>query len=217
MHKRLPAPELGEREIKRFSKFVEKTDGCWNWIGGKNHKGYGRILIQGGSHAAHRIAYFLEFGQWPGELLVCHSCDNPSCVNPAHLWLGTPQQNMDDMVAKGRNVPAYTYCEAPGRTAAPKPLGLYNSYELLHSAIKEISSLSGEGADIAARALRKVREPSNKPGVQGELTAGVKLTEDAVRRIRSSEAPLAVDAAEHNVSISTIGRVRRNKIWSHVQ
>lgn len=77
-------------------------DDCWPW---KNAKGgYGHFYIEGSRARAHRVAYAIENGPIPAGLLVCHKCDNPPCVNPAHLWLGTYRDNNRDKAAKGRNV-----------------------------------------------------------------------------------------------------------------
>ena len=94
----------------RILESVEKdeTTGCWNWTLRKDHGGYGRLKVQMGARdlfrleGAHRYSYQIFKGNIPSGLEVCHSCDNPSCVNPDHLWLGTHQQNMLDMHAKGR-------------------------------------------------------------------------------------------------------------------
>lgn len=89
---------------ERFWSKVEKSDGCWIWKGAIT-QGYGRFWVadQRRLVAAHRISYEFAFGKFDAALLVCHTCDNPRCVRPDHLFLGTHEENMHDMVLKGRN------------------------------------------------------------------------------------------------------------------
>lgn len=90
-----------------FWDFVERglsTQECWPWTGSKNPKGYGLLGPQYKPYRrAHRYVWFLANGEIPKGLLVLHTCDNPSCVNPDHLWLGTAQDNTTDMMQKGRH------------------------------------------------------------------------------------------------------------------
>lgn len=86
--------------LLQFQSHVKKTPTCWLWQGLKTAKGYGRYGK--GGRRAHRIAYSEFIGEIPSGLLVLHSCDNPSCVNPNHLFLGTSADNTKDMVTKGR-------------------------------------------------------------------------------------------------------------------
>ncbi len=87
-----------------FTEMTEsKESGCIEWKGHKDPKGYGRFSSHGGEVLTHRIAYLMHYGEIPDAMHVLHRCDNPSCVNPSHLFLGTNQDNMDDMVRKGRS------------------------------------------------------------------------------------------------------------------
>jgi hypothetical protein len=87
----------------RFMHYVKITSSCWFWIGTKNRRGYGKMCFQGNTTTpAHRVSYQLFKGKIEGNLLVCHTCDVPSCVNPDHLWLGTTQDNKKDQIIKGR-------------------------------------------------------------------------------------------------------------------
>jgi len=92
----------------RFWAKVNKTKNCWEWIGQLNDRGYGVFWLDGKDRGAHRISWVMHNGEIPSNntyhgTMVCHSCDNRKCVNPAHLFLGDAQSNMDDMMAKDRN------------------------------------------------------------------------------------------------------------------
>lgn len=101
-------PELTERELLRFDSFVDKPEqwsSCWIWKGSKIGGGYGWMKIRGINYPAHRISWTIHYGQIPDGLFVLHNCpggDNPACVNPDHLWLGTALDNNRDARDKGR-------------------------------------------------------------------------------------------------------------------
>jgi hypothetical protein len=121
--------ELSESDAKRFWDKVDKSGDCWNWKGAADRKGYGKFSIgpsrnKDGSRrnsmvSAHRVAYLLANGPIPDGkgthgTCVLHKCDNPKCVNPNHLFLGTNADNVHDMDAKGRRVNAGLKGESHG-------------------------------------------------------------------------------------------------------
>lgn len=92
-----------EDRFRQFYKKDTKT-GCWNWQSSLDGKrGYGFIGIDGKSIRAHRASWQIHIGHIPKDMHVLHRCDNPSCVNPSHLFLGTNQDNVNDKMQKGRH------------------------------------------------------------------------------------------------------------------
>jgi hypothetical protein len=96
--------------VDRFFSKINKTDSCWLWTGTRQRRNgiprYG-FITKGrhgeGQMSAHRASWVIHYGEIPDGLYVCHRCDNPPCVNPDHLFLGTALDNMSDMFAKGRS------------------------------------------------------------------------------------------------------------------
>lgn len=99
-------------EIERFWSKVQvgEPDACWEWKTGKLKAGYGQFAqaITGYPLRSHRYSWELHFGKIPDGMSVCHHCDNPSCCNPAHLFLGTAADNAADKVLKGRQAKGYS-------------------------------------------------------------------------------------------------------------
>ena len=150
---------MSQRFWKRVSK--QGADRCWEWIGSKNIHGYGQFFVTRKKNiGAHRYSWAIHNGAIPDGLWVLHVCDNPACVNPAHLFLGTVTDNVRDSVGKGR-------------------------WGTLH----------------------------------GEDAVNAKLTEEAVREIRSLRGAVsqAVLASRYGVSRELVRDVQLGKKWKHVK
>ena len=102
------SPTLRERFL---AKVVVRESGCWEWVGFRLKAGYGRIRLSRdeGMSLAHRVAWEGAHGPIPSGLIVLHRCDNPACVNPAHLIPGTSADNTRDMLRKGRGIIGTTH------------------------------------------------------------------------------------------------------------
>lgn len=98
-----PIPTLTESDLARFWAKVNKRgpDDCWEWTACTLKSGYGQFKIGNSNYIATRVSYAIA-NEDPGGLCVCHECDNPRCVNPSHLWLGTFQEDMKDRDQKKR-------------------------------------------------------------------------------------------------------------------
>lgn len=147
------------RPDERFWRRVAKSDGCWLWTGARAPNGYGRFQIggKGGPYlGAHRFSYELAHGPIPKGMVVMHSCDTPSCVNPAHLSARTPKDNSRDMISKGRK-----------RTVVP--IGVENGMAVLNpEMVREIRANSEESHAALARRLGV--SPSTVRGVRSGRT-----------------------------------------------
>lgn len=138
-----------------FQKWFERSDGCWLWLGAIDRDGYGIFTYAGQTFRAPKVALQLDGRPVPDGQYACHHCDNPGCVNPAHLYPGTPTQNMRDAIERDR-----------------------------------------------------VRN--------GERNHFAKLSEAAVRIIRSSPERTSVLARRYGVSNGAVELARSGKTWKHV-
>ena len=144
---------------ERFWDKVEKTETCWNWTAAKFHDGYGMYQVKGLAKRVHRFVYKELVGPIPEGLLVCHKCDNPACVNPDHLFLGTPAENSADMVRKQRQARG----DRNGLRANPK------------SVLRGQDSPAAKLTDEDVRAIRKLAKPGIarwKVGARFNISAG---------------------------------------------
>lgn len=169
----------------------EPNTGCRLWLGGHTKAGYGRVGLgrRGVSRYAHQAAYELAHGPIPPRLCVLHHCDQPCCIEPSHLFLGTQADNSRDMVAKGRNF----HVTHPERVARGDRTGARKHPELMPRGERHGWHL----------------HPELVP--RGEQNGNSKLTADSVREIRRLAA-----AGENNVSIARQFNITREQTWNLV-
>lgn len=173
---------------------------CWPWTAARSKKGYGSVRYQGEVWVASRLAWFLTFGDIPNGLCVCHTCDNPSCVNPAHLFVGTVVENNRDRDRKGRTARGMRH----GSVTCPEAVarGARNGL-VKHPERRPYGRRNG-------------RYTCPERTRRGEDHSGAKLTSGDVVRIKQlAAAGLSQRAigSEFGVTHGTVGAILRGESW----
>lgn len=249
MTKWKPSINLSQLTLKRWwvdwfwtENFkVNEDTGCWEWTGNCDpRRGYGRLSINNRTYYAHRVAYFISYGEDPEQLLVRHKCNNPPCCNPEHLELGTHEDNSRDMILAGRSQKGDRHwmkrhpekfeewrLAAKGKLNLPKNGESHPCTVLTADLVKEIKIRAGKGegnrelakaygvthSNISAIVLGKSWKHVKvkmPPRVQDYFYAR-KLTEGEVKEIRRRKAK-----GESKASLARAFNVGQNAIFKIV-
>lgn len=204
------------RRTTAQEQFDQKThrdeNGCLLWTGARYNGRYGRIWFGGKDQLAHRVAYEMAYGPIPEGMLVCHTCDVETCVEPSHLFLGTPQDNMTDKVKKKRH-------------RSPKGIDHGNS-RLTEKDVMLIfqddrpQRIIAEHYGIARPLVSMIKTGKRWSHVTGVTYVQQRqknvLTEDDVRAIRSDLRAHQAIADDFNIGRSLVSMIKNGQRWGHV-
>jgi hypothetical protein len=196
-----------------FSHCRLAENGCWIWTGKTTTCGYG---IVGRDKLAHRLSHRLFKGEIPNGLWVLHSCDNPPCVNPAHLRAGTRQENVDDCIARGRFRKSHGALNNLAKLTDADIIDIRNS-TLSPKVLSAKYGIDRTNVNYIIRGKTWTHVPM--PARRVEKADGrAKLTHDQVRAIRAADAstPYSELASQYGVGIPLISMIRNGRIWKSV-
>ena len=201
---------------KFMKKFTVTALGCWDWSGRIPSNGYGTIHFKGKTYRAHRVSMMVMRNEDPGELYVCHKCDNKKCVNPDHLFLGTSSENLMDASRKGR----IAFGSRSGNSKlSEKDIVAIFEMEKSGKNAREISEMFPVSQSQICRILtNKTWNREKKIQTSRKHIGNSKLRQEHVDEIRSMTKKRYFEAQElakmYGVSKSTIWNILSNKTWN---
>jgi hypothetical protein len=210
------AGSVSERFFKRFA--IDSDTGCWNWTGAKNAKGYGVIggKIDGKRYApagqmmlAHRVSWILHFGEIPEGsgahgMIVMHKCDNPGCVNPQHLRLGTQSENVLDMDRKGRRTTRALSGVEHGR-AIIKDQAVIDLICSTQGKTKELAERFG----VSVNVVKQIRQRNGLGSETPEKFRAKNLPQEVIDHIRSTPPGTRGLTKKYGLGKTAIANIRK--------
>ena len=191
--------DLSDSQRAWFWRNVTITEGCWTWNGGRDKNGYGRFNVRprlSSLDRTHRVSWVIHFGAIPEGLQICHHCDNPPCVRPDHLFLGTAADNNADKVAKGRQ---------SRKRIFGRGLGLRNG-RYTHPETTARGDRSG---------MRMHPESVSRGSDNGNSKLVASQVVEIRRRRAAGESRVSI-AADFGISPSLVRAIAAREIWRHV-
>lgn len=216
---KIPAmKKIVEQDEKLVKLFLEKIDfngpkilstPCWIWIMGKTKAGYGRLLYNGVSTYSHRLSWIIFNGCLDPVKKVCHHCDNPACVNPDHLFVGSQQDNIKDMHSKGRqkgNPRKLTNTQVNAIFNDKRPYSLIAiDYGVKSQTICKIKNKKLASLRIVECGLLNAKKPLRS-----------KLTKDQILAIFKDQRTQRAIASDYRIQHGTVGKIKRLQMHSDI-
>jgi len=207
-----------------FWKYVDikKGNQCWGWKASVNNGGYGQVHRKGIAGKAHRISYELHYGKIPKNAHICHTCNNPICSNPRHLYAGNQLSNTRDMIKAGtmHYFPVYKGEECGNSKLTAKEVKEIKKKLKEGLNCREIAEIYNVGqVNISAINTRKTWKHLIKD--KNELfcrkgKGNFKLSKSDVLKIRKMKGMNTEIAAKYGMCPSTIGKIKKHQLWKGI-
>lgn len=203
---------------------LPNENGCMLWRGAKDSWGYGHLTVNKTTVKAHRLSYILQNGDIPKKMYICHTCDIPACVNPSHLFLGTPKDNMQDCITKKRFPPPLRGELNPAsklNDGVVREIIDLLKYGYTQVEISDIYGVTTQNINYIHhnKSWKHVARDLQPTGNKGDKNGRAKLTTEKVIEIKGllkmGESTISI-ANKHGVKRECISAIKCNKNWRHI-